>query len=202
MINLTKGENKPLTTGTTKISVGISWDANVSAGADFDLDVIAIALDSKNGKVALNDDRYAVGYFSALKTDKGEFYEPEKAILHTGDNRTGDGEGDDEVINIDLAKLNPAVKSIIFIVNIYDAENRNQNFGQVKNPRANVYENDSTIPTFSFELDEDFSTERCLEIVQVYNRNEEWKVDALGTANGNNLKEELAKYGVPAEGNA
>ena len=143
MVNLTKGQNVNLAKGVQNVKVGLSWDANDNSGNDFDLDVIAIELNDKNGK-AVGDD-FLVFYNSSCKTSDGKPTDPNKAVVHSGDNRTGAGDGDDEVISVDFSKLDPRVNAILFVINIYDARNRNQNFGQVKNPKARLYYSDANI---------------------------------------------------------
>ena len=200
MINLSKGENVRLTKSTNKISVGISWDPSDSSSESADLDVLAIGLTEKNGKAV--SDEYVVFYNSIKKTADGKPCDPEQAIIHSGDNRTGSGDGDDEVINIDFTKINPSVNAILFVVNVYNETGNRMNFGQIKKPRAKVYENGSTEASYVYELDEDFSTATTIEICSVYKHNGEWKVQAIGEVNGNNLMEELQKVGVPSTGNA
>ena len=200
MINLTKGQNVNLTKGVQNVKVGLSWDANDNSGNDFDLDVIAIELNDKNGK-AVGDD-FLVFYNSSCKTSDGKPTDPNKAVVHSGDNRTGAGDGDDEVISVDFSKLDPRVNAILFVINIYDARNRNQNFGQVKNPKARLYYSDTNIADIVYELDEDFSTQTTMEFCMLYKHNDEWKFKAIGDANGNDLISELSKYGIPATGNA
>lgn len=200
MVNLTKGQNVNLTKGVQNVKVGLSWDANDNSGNDFDLDVIAIELNDKNGK-AVGDD-FLVFYNSSCKTSDGKPTDPNKAVVHSGDNRTGAGDGDDEVISVDFSKLDPRVNAILFVINIYDARNHNQNFGQVKNPKARLYYSDANIADIVYELDEDFSTQTTMEFCMLYKHNDEWKFKAIGDANCNDLISELSKYGIPATGNA
>ena len=198
-INLTKGQNVKLTKGVQNVKVGISWDV-ATAGADVDLDVLAIELDDKNGK-ALGDS-HVVFYNSLNKTADGKPTDPNNAVIHSGDNRTGSGEGDDEVITVDFSKLDPRCKAIVFIINIYDGKGRGQNFGQVKKPVARLYYGSNSIADLVYELDEDHSTETTLEFCMLYLHEGEWKYKALGDCNENDLISELAKYGIPVEGNA
>lgn len=199
MVNLTKGQNVKLTKGVQQVRVGISWDAATN-GEEVDLDVIAIELDSKDGK-ALSD-QHLVFYNSACKTADGKPTDPQKAVVHSGDNRTGDGDGDDEVITVDFSKLDSRCKAIIFIVNIYQGKEKSQNFGQVRNPRARLYYSDNDIADLVYELDEDYDTKVTLEFCMLYEHNGEWKFKALGEGNELDLLGEMHKYGIPAEGNA
>lgn len=199
MVNLTKGQNVKLTKGVQQVRVGISWDAATN-GEEVDLDVIAIELDSKDGK-ALSD-QHLVFYNSACKTADGKPTDPQKAVVHSGDNRTGDGDGDDEVITVDFSKLDPRCKAITFIVNIYQGKEKGQNFGQVRNPRARLYYSDNDIADLVYELDEDYDTKVTVEFCMLYEHNGEWKFKALGEGNELDLLGEMHKYGIPAEGNA
>lgn len=198
MVNLTKGENVKLTKGVQQVRVGLSWDAN-NNGNPVDLDAMAIELTDKNGKCVGDD--FLVFYGSSKKVN-GKPTDPTQAVIHSGDNLTGEGDGDDEVLTVDLNKLDPRVNAILFVINIYQARERGQNFGMVKNPKARLYYSDATTPDLVYELDEDFSTETTMEFCMLYKHNDEWKFKAIGEANGCNLTEELKKYGIPASGNA
>lgn len=198
MIQLTKGQNVKLTKGVQNVRVGLSWD--VSGTKEFDLDVLAIELESKDGKCI--GDNYVVFYNSANKTNDGKPTDPEHAVIHSGDNRTGAGDGDDELITVDLSKLNPKVNAIVFVINIYEGKSRGQNFGQVANPKARLYYDEDDIADLMYELDEDYSGKVCMEFCMLYKHNDEWKFKALGEGNENDLAAELAKYGLPCTGNA
>lgn len=198
MVNLTKGQNVVLTK-SKNVRVGLSWDASTN-GVDVDLDVLAIELTDKNGR-CLGDD-FLVFYNSSCKTSDGKPTDPTKAVIHSGDNRTGDGDGDDETIFVDFSKLDSRVNAIVFVINIYQGKERNQNFGQVKRPCARLYYEDNTIADLVYELDEDFSTQTTVEFCMLYKHNDEWKFKALGDSNENDLVSELLKYGIPATGNA
>lgn len=206
MVQLSKGENIVLDK-IQNASVGLSWDPTVDG---VDLDVMAIELDSKDidsneQGIALGkalSDNHLVFYNSGCRTSDGKPTDPEHAIIHSGDNRDGSGEGDDEVMTVDFSKLNPRVNAILFVVNIYQARERGQNFGQVKNPKARFYYNNNQVPDIVFELDEDFSGDICIEFVMLYKHGSEWKFKAVGKGNKNGLLEELRKFGIPATGNA
>lgn len=200
MINLTKGQNVRIDKGVQKVKVGLSWDTSQS-GQDVDLDVLAIELDNKTDGKCISDE-FVVFYNSTKKTAQGKPTDPNEAVIHSGDNRTGEGEGDDETIEVDFSKVDPRVQAILFVVNIYDAANRRQNFGQVKNPRARLYFESATVPDLVYELDEDFDTQICVEFCLLYRHDGGWKFKAVGDGNSNNLLEELRKYGIPVEGNA
>ena len=194
MIQLTKGQNVKLTKGVQSVKVGLSWDSG------FDLDVLALELDNKDGKCL--GDPYAVFYNSIHKTAEGKPTDPNQAVVHSGDNRTGEGEGDDEVILVDFNKLDPRCNAILFVINIYEGKQKGYNFGQVRNPRARLYYSSSDIADLVYELDEDYSSSVCMEFCVLYKHNDEWKFKALGEGNTNDLAEELSKYGLPCTGEA
>ena len=198
MINLTKGQNVRIDKGVQKVRVGLSWDTGEK---EVDLDVLALELDNKTDGKCISDE-YVVFYNSVKKTAQGKPTDPNQAVIHSGDNRTGEGDGDDETIEVDFSKVDPRVQAILFVVNIYDAEARHQNFGQVKNPRARLYFENANVPDLVYELDEDFDTQICVEFCILYRHDGQWKFKAIGDGNSNNLLEEMRKYGIPAEGNA
>lgn len=198
-INLTKGQNVKLDKEAKSVKIGLGWDANDSSGANFDLDAIAIALTDKNGK-AVSDDH--VVFYGSQTKDGGKPCDPEHAIIHSGDNLTGDGDGDDETITVNFNKLSDKVQAIVFVVNIYQASSRNQNFGMVRNARARLYFNNNSEADLVYDLEEDFSTETTLEFVMLYKHNDEWKFKALGNGSNTSLSEIFKKYGVPTSGQA
>lgn len=198
MINLTKGQNVRIDKGVQKVRVGLSWDTGEK---EVDLDVLALELDNKTDGKCISDE-YVVFYNSVRKTAQGKPTDPNQAVIHSGDNRTGEGDGDDETIEVDFSKVDPRVQAILFVVNIYDADARHQNFGQVKNPRARLYFENANVPDLVYELDEDFDTQICVEFCILYRHDGQWKFKAIGDGNSNNLLEEMRKYGIPAEGNA
>ena len=198
MINLTKGQNVRIDKGVQKVRVGLSWDTGEK---EVDLDVLALELDNKTDGKCISDE-YVVFYNSVKKTAQGKPTDPNQAVIHSGDNRTGEGDGDDETIEVDFSKVDPRVQAILFVVNIYDAEARHQNFGQVNNPRARLYFENANVPDLVYELDEDFDTQICVEFCILYRHDGQWKFKAIGDGNSNNLLEEMRKYGIPAEGNA
>lgn len=169
----------------TKVRFGLGWDARSTDGSDFDLDAVALILGA-NGKV-LSTGHFV--YFNNLKS-------PEGAVIHAGDNRTGAGEGDDEVITVDLAGMPAEADKVVFAVTIYDAEARKQNFGQVSNAflRAIDDANDSEI--MRFDLSEDFATETAVIFAELYRREAEWKVKAVGAGYAAGLEGLTKDYGV------
>jgi tellurium resistance protein TerD len=181
-INLEKGGRANLT--LPKFVIGLGWDANESStGANFDLDASVFIL-GENKKCL--SDKYFV-YFGNLKS-------PDGAVEHTGDNLTGEGDGDDESIKVDLSKINPDATEIIVVVSIFSAKRRNQNFGQVRNSFVRIYTPDNGEEFLKYELGEDFSAETAVEFGRIYKRNGEWKFEAVGAGQKDGLEVYLSKY--------
>ncbi|NLI41632.1 MAG: TerD family protein [Caldisericales bacterium] len=181
-INLEKGQR--VNVNLPKFVVGLGWDANASStGQDFDLDASVFVL-GENKKL-LTDSHFV--FYNNLTS-------PDGAVEHTGDNLTGDGDGDDESIKIDLSKINPNATELCFVVTIHDAENRKQNFGQVRNSFVRVYNPDTKEEILKYELEEDFSIETAVEFGRLYKRNGEWKFEAVGVGLKGGLQDFLNKY--------
>jgi tellurium resistance protein TerD len=119
---------------------------------------------------------------------------PDEAITHTGDNLTGDGDGDDEQIKIDLTKITATVKEVCVVVTIHDAENRKQNFGQVRNSFIRVVDDSTNTEMVKYELEEDFSIETAVEFGRIYNKDGQWKFEAIGMGMKGGLEDYLNKY--------
>ena len=174
-INLQKGQRIVLDKSMKHALVGLGWDTNrYDGGLDFDLDASAFML-GENGKL-LRDEDFV--FYNNLNGRDG-------AVVHTGDNLTGEGEGDDEVIMIDFTKLPSEIKKIAICVTIHDAENRRQNFGQVSNAYiriAKLADEFDTVgePLLKFDLEEEFSIETALVVAEIYLKNGEWKFNAVG----------------------
>ncbi|MDE7413024.1 MAG: TerD family protein [Muribaculaceae bacterium] len=182
MINLEKGQRGAVE--LPKFTVGLGWDVNSSdTGYDFDLDASAFLL-GENGKI-LADEFFV--FYNNLSS-------PDEAVVHTGDNLTGEGEGDDESLIIDLSKIDPRVKEICFVVTIHKADERRQNFGQVRNAFIRIYNPDTQEEILRYDLDEDFSIETSIEFGRIYKRNGQWKFEAIGTGKKAGLAEYLKKY--------
>lgn len=170
-VNLSKGQKISLDKGMTLALVGLGWDTNrYSGGAEFDLDASAFLLGA-NGKVRKDEDFI---FYGNLKSADG-------SVTHTGDNRTGEGEGDDEVLYIDFTKVPADVERIAITVTIYEAQERGQNFGQVSNAYVRLArrssENDSVgTEELRYDLGEDFSVETALVVCELYRSGATWKV--------------------------
>ncbi|MEP9395087.1 TerD family protein [Gordonia sp. VNK1] len=187
-VSLSKGGNVSLTKeapGLTAVAVGLGWDARSTTGTDFDLDASAIGLGAD--KKVLSDQHFV--FFNNLKS-------PDGAIEHTGDNLTGEGEGDDEVINVDLAGTPPNVDSIVFPVSIYDADTRAQSFGQVRNAYIRVVNRANGSEIARYDLSEDASTETAMVFGEIYRNGAEWKFRAIGQGYASGLAGIARDYGV------
>lgn len=183
VINLRKGDK--VAVGFTNITVGLGWEPNEGTGAEFDLDVSAIMIDS-NRKIPSSS--YFV-FFNNLKS-------PDGSVTHTGDDPDGkssDGD-DDESLIIDLNKVDSSIQEILFVVTINDAIQNKQNFGQVRDSYIRLVDNNNGNEVMKYELGEDFSIETGIEFGRLYKRNNEWKFDASGVGYKEDLKFFIDKY--------
>ena len=170
--------------GLTKIMVGLGWDVNrYDGGTDFDLDAAAFML-AGTGKVRSSDDFI----FYNQKVGPG--------VEHMGDNRTGEGEGDDEVINVDLNAIPADIEKVSFTVTIDQADTRNQNFGMVENSYIRVVDAASGTELIRYDLGEDFSVETAVVVADLYRHNGEWKFNAIGSGFSGGLAALCANFGV------
>ncbi len=187
-VSLSKGGNVSLTKAAPNLSaiaVGLGWDVRSTAGDDFDLDASALAL-GENHKI-LSDEWFV--FFNNLKS-------PDGSIEHQGDNLTGEGEGDDEVINIDLKSVPPQAVSIVITVSIYDAESRRQSFGQVRNAYIRVVNLANDVELARYDLTEDASVETAMVFGEVYRHSGEWKFRAIGQGYASGLAGIAKDFGV------
>lgn len=181
-INLQKGQRETL--NAPKFTIGLGWDTNASStGAAFDLDA-SVFIMGENKKI-LSDEHFV--FYNNLKS-------PDEAVEHTGDNLTGDGDGDDEQILVDLSKIDPRTSEICIVVTIHDAEDRKQNFGQVRNSFVRILDSSNNSELVKYELEEDFSIETAVEFGRIYKRNNEWKFEAVGVGMKGGLQDYLNKY--------
>ncbi|MET9372641.1 TerD family protein [Streptomyces sp. NPDC003035] len=187
-VSLSKGGNVSLSKeapGLTAVTVGLGWDVRTTTGTDFDLDASAIGVDPA-GKVA--SDAHFV-FFNNKST-------PDQTIVHTGDNRTGEGGGDDEQINVNLAALPPNVDKIVFPVSIYDAVNRSQNFGQVRNAYIRILNQAGGSEIARYDLSEDAAVETAMVFGELYRNGAEWKFRAVGQGYASGLEGIARDFGV------
>jgi tellurium resistance protein TerD len=181
-INLQKGQRENI--NAPKFTVGLGWDINnTSTGGAFDLDASLFLLG--DNKRLVSDSHFI--FYNNLES-------PDKAVIHSGDNLTGDGDGDDEQIKIDLTKIDAAVKEISVVVTIHDADARRQNFGQVRNSFIRIFNTDTNEEILKYELDEDFSIETAVEFGRIYNRYGEGKFEALGSGQREGLEKFVSMY--------
>ncbi|GGO89092.1 TerD family protein [Wenjunlia tyrosinilytica] len=187
-VSLSKGGNVSLTKeapGLTAVTVGLGWDARTTTGADFDLDASALLV-KEDGKVV--SPQHFV-FFNNLKS-------PEGSVEHTGDNLTGEGEGDDEAIKVHLEGVPAEVQKIVFPVSIYEAEGRGQSFGQVRNAFIRVVNQAGGTEIARYDLTEDASTETAMIFGELYRNGAEWKFRAVGQGYASGLAGIAQDFGV------
>ncbi len=188
-INLSKGQKVDLTKGNPglkNILVGLGWDVNqFDSGADFDLDAAAFML----GQNGLCPSEKEFVFYSNLEHPSG-------GVKHMGDNLTGEGEGDDEQIKIDLSKIPDSIAKIAFTVTIYEADTRRQNFGQVSNAYIHIIDETSGRELIRYDLGEDFSIETAVVVGELYRHNGEWKFNAIGSGFQGGLAALCGHYGI------
>lgn len=188
-ISLAKGQKIDLTKtnpGLSKVVVGLGWDVNqYDGGADFDLDASVFLLNAE-GKCSSEKDFI---FYNQTEGAGG-------AVIHTGDNRTGEGEGDDEQVKINLNAVPADIQKISFVITIHEAEARRQNFGQVSNAYVRVINEDSNEELIRYDLGEDFSIETALITGELYRHGEEWKFSAIGSGYQGGLARIATDFGL------
>ncbi|MEV7782358.1 TerD family protein [Kitasatospora sp. NPDC088351] len=187
-VSLSKGGNVSLTKeapGLSAVTIGLGWDVRTTTGAEFDLDASAIVLNA-DGKVLSN------GHFVFFNNTST----PDGTVVHTGDNRTGEGAGDDEAINVNLAGLPAEAAKITFPVSIYDAVARSQNFGQVRNAYIRVINAAGGAEIARYDLSEDAATETAMIFGELYRNGAEWKFRAVGQGYASGLAGIAQDFGV------
>ena len=187
-VSLTKGGNVSLTKqapGLSAVVVGLGWDERTTSGQAFDLDASALMLTPK-GRI-LSDSHFV--FFNNLTS-------PDGSVEHTGDNLTGEGEGDDEQIKVDLSQVPAEVDRIVFPVSIYDADSRRQNFGQVRNAFIRVINQADGVELTRYDLSEDASSETAMIFGELYRHSNEWKFRAIGQGYASGLAGIARDFGV------
>jgi len=188
-INLNKGGRVNLTKevpNLNKIKMGLGWDTNRSdTGSSFDLDGSVFLVD-RNGKTT--EEKNFIFYNNLQSADS--------SVRHTGDNLTGEGEGDDEQVLVDLLRVSSDIQEIVFVVTIHEAEQRRQNFGQVSNSIIRLVNDESNQEILRYELDEDYSTETAIEFGKLYRKDDTWRFQAVGTGYNAGLQGFVDKYMV------
>ena len=187
-ISLQKGGNVNLSKtdpNLKQVLIGLGWDARSTDGTDFDLDA-SIFMVTENGRVRSDGDFI---FYGQLKSPCG-------SIEHTGDNRTGDGDGDDESLKIKLEQIPAAVQRLVVAVTIHDAPLRKQNFGMVHGAFIRLVNMETNVEIARFDLSEDYSTETAMIFGEVYRYNSEWKFKAVGQGYAGGLKALAIQHGV------
>lgn len=187
-LSLKKGGNLSLSKEAPQMTVariGCGWDVRATDGVDYDLDVSLFLLDS-TGKVRSDNDFI---YYNQLKSPCG-------AIEHIGDNRTGDGDGDDEAIVVNLTKVASDIQKIVIGVTIHEAEKHNMNFGQVENAFCRIVDDANNKEVARYDLSEDAATETAMIFAELYRHNGEWKFKAIGSGFAGGLRPLANQYGI------
>lgn len=189
MVSLNKGGRVTLSKGDkplTKLLIGLGWDVNRYDGEkDFDLDA-SVFLVKGTGKVGNESDFI---FYNNLE-------HPTKAIIHMGDNITGSGDGDDELIKVDLSKVPEGYEKIVITVTIFEAEERMQNFGMVSNAYIHMTDEETNEEVLRYDLGEEASMETAVVIGEIYKYNEEWKFKAVGSGYNGGLAVLCNTYGI------
>jgi tellurium resistance protein TerD len=189
-VSLNKGGNVSLSKvdpSLVRVRAGLGWDARSTDGQDFDLDGSAFLL-TESGRVRGDTDFI---FYNNLKSIDG-------SVTHTGDNRTGEGDGDDEALIIELNNVPTDVTKIAFTVTIHDADARRQSFGQVSNAFMRIVNEDSNVEVARYDLTEDASTETAMIFGELYRHNGDWKFRAVGQGFAGGLGAMCAQYGISA----
>lgn len=187
-ISLRKGENVSLSKtepNLKNVLIGLGWEARASDGQTFDLDA-SLFMVASNGKVRGDSDFIFYGQLTSMCG----------AITHTGDNKTGAGEGDDEAIKVVLDKVPSAIERLVIAVTIHEAEERGQNFGQVRDAFVRLVNADNDVEMMRFDLSEDYSTETAMIFGEIYRRGAEWKFRAVGQGYAGGLRALCGQHGV------
>lgn len=189
-VSLSKGGNVSLSKtdpSLVRVRIGLGWDARATDGQDFDLDGSAFLLNS-SGRVRGDHDFI---FYNNSKSIDG-------SVLHTGDNRTGEGDGDDESLIVELNRIPMDVAKIAITVTIHDADVCRQNFGQVSNAFMRIVNEDTNVEVARYDLTEDASTETAMIFGELYRHNNEWKFRAVGQGFNGGLGSMCAQYGINA----
>lgn len=188
-VSLSKGQKVSLTKdnpGLNKIVAGLGWDVNkYDGGNSFDLDAAAFVL-GESGKV--NDDADFI-FYNNLSHSSG-------AVKHLGDNRTGEGDGDDEQIMVELKNVPAGVDKVAFTVTIHDAQARSQNFGQVSNAFIRIFNEETNEELVRYDLSEDYSVETAVVVGELYRHGAEWKFAAIGSGFEGGLASLCGNFGI------
>ena len=185
-ISLVKGQKVDLTKSNPSVKsfkVGLGWNPNTAVGGTFDVDVSAFILNAEGKRVS---DGHFV-FYNNLKSPNG-------FVIHNGDNLTGAGDGDDETLVVDFSKVKPEEKSVVFVVTIHDAASKNQNFGQITGSYIRICDAVTGTEIMKYDLNEDYSIETAMIFGKLYEKNGEWKFEAVGTGMKGGLQDYLNQY--------
>lgn len=189
VISLTKGQKIDLTKGNpnlTKIVVGLGWDTNkYSGGNAFDLDAAAFLLRAGGRATGIQD----FIFYNNLQGGNG-------SVVHTGDNLTGEGDGDDEQIKVDLKAVPADIEKVAITITIHEADIRNQNFGQVSNAFVRIVDETTGREVLRYDLGEDFSVETAIVVCELYRHQGEWKFAAVGSGFSGGLRALANNFGL------
>jgi tellurium resistance protein TerD len=188
-INLSKGERislEKVAPGLVEIFIGLGWDINATdTGGDFDIDASIFLLGSNDKLIS---DQHFIFYNNPKSPDPGQ------SIQQRGDNRTGAGEGDDEIVDVNLKTIPPEVVKMALTVTIHEADKRHQNFGQVSNAFVRIVNCENEQEIIRYDLTEDFSVETALIMAELYRKDGEWRMNAVGAGYEGGLQALVERY--------
>ena len=192
IVNLKKGQRVELAKGINKLRVELTWQASRKAES-WDLDIMALELDSE--QLIANGDINHLVFYNNLS-------DPQGALVHSGDDRTGEGDG--EEMKLDVSKLHKDVTEVLFILNIFESMKKHQNFGEIKHTVLRIYYDDETIPALVYNLEEEEShkTATVLKVISIYKSNGVWKVRAINEGVTSSLSRVLGNYGLESNDNS
>lgn len=192
IVNLRKGQRVELGKGINKLRIELTWQPSRKAET-WDLDIMALEL-NEDQLIARGDIQHFV-FYNNLK-------DPQGALIHSGDDRTGEGDG--EEMRLDLSKLHPEVKEVLFILNIFESMKKHQNFGEIKNAVLRIYYDDDNIPALVYNLEEEDShkTATVLKVCSIYKSGSIWKVRAINEGITSSLSKVLENYGLGSNDNS
>lgn len=188
-VSLAKGQRislEKVVPGLTEVFIGLGWDVKATdTGSDFDLDSSVFLLGNNEKLIS---DNHFIFYNNLTSPD------PDKSLQHMGDNLTGVGEGDDEVIKVNLKKVPVDVQKIVITVTIHEAQQRGQNFGQVQNAFVRLVDAQTKKEAIRYDLVEDYSIETALIMAELYRKDNEWRLNAVGAGYQGGLQALLDRY--------
>lgn len=191
-VNLQKGQRVELGKGISRLKIELTWDPSKKAES-WDLDIMALELDAE--QVVTSGDPRRLIFYNNLK-------DPEGALVHSGDDRTGEGDG--EEMKLDLSKLPSDVSEILFVLNIFESMSKGQNFGEIKNAKLRIFYDDRSIPDLVYNLEEEDShkTATVLKVISIYRSGSIWKVRAINEGITSTLSKVLKNYGLDSNDNS